>query len=155
MDRPSESTVIQIKQPKNYGSLTVPSEPFQSLTYTWTNIDVFGEAPNHVSTYSTLSNRVKSCFAKDHQRVPTPRKHLLKNVSGVAYAGEMLAVLGSRCDSTITIHHLCNVCLQIIECINFPTVVPAKQRCWMPCHFDRRRAYKYPIRRSVRSTESL
>lgn len=75
--------------------MTGPGEPFQRLTYSWTNIDVFGEAPQQRSTYSNLSNKVQSCFGST-QRVPTPRKHLLKNVSGIAYPGEMLAVLGSR-----------------------------------------------------------
>lgn len=96
VDEITESTVIQIKQSKNYGSVTVPStEQFQRLTYTWSNIDVFGEAPQQMSSYSNLSNKIKSCFGTT-QRVPTPRKHLLKNMSGIAYPGEMLAVLGSR-----------------------------------------------------------
>lgn len=91
-----ESTVIQIRQPKNYGSVNVPNELFQRLTYTWSNIDVFGEAPQQISTYTHISTKLKSCFSSNGHHVPTPRKHLLKNVSGIAYPGEMLAVLGSR-----------------------------------------------------------
>lgn len=89
-----ESSIIQIKQPKSYGSLT-HAEPFQKLTYSWSNIDVFGEAPQQTSVISNIKYKVKSCFGHEH-KVPTPRKHLLKNVAGIAHCGEMLAVLGSR-----------------------------------------------------------
>lgn len=72
----------------------------QKLTYTWTNIDVFGEAQKQYSADSLLSppssllNKIKSCFGNE-PRIPRPRKHLLKNVSGIAYSGELLAVMGS------------------------------------------------------------
>lgn len=79
---------------KSYGS-TKQRHVDERLTYTWTNIDVFGEAQrDHGSSASVLS-KMKSCFNRDYQHVPRPRKHLLKNVSGVAYPGELLAVMGS------------------------------------------------------------
>lgn len=40
-------------------------------------------------------SKVKSCFSNEYQHIPRPRKHLLKNISGVAYPGELLAVMGS------------------------------------------------------------
>lgn len=106
---------VEIKQPKTYGSLI--SEKFvdsrQQLTYTWKNVDVFGDAQkssarkaasSRSSSFSedlsdsfppqSLLDRVKSCLHREYH-VPRPRKHLLKNVSGVAYPGELLAVMGS------------------------------------------------------------
>lgn len=74
----------------------------EKLTYTWTDIDVFGEVQNvqiasdSSQPYSSaFISRMKSCFNRDYQHIPRPRKHLLKNVSGVAYPGELLAVMGS------------------------------------------------------------
>ncbi|XP_031621744.1 protein white [Contarinia nasturtii] len=89
------------KTPTNYGSVRY-NRCGEKLSYTWTNIDVFGEAQNvkissemGVSYSSTFLSRMKSCFDRDYQHIPRPRKHLLKNVSGVAFAGEILAVMGS------------------------------------------------------------
>lgn len=77
----------------------------QRLTYTWKNIDVFGQTQKHrqsaddelgasrSASFSILS-RVKSCLSSE-PHIPRPRKHLLKNVSGIAYPGELLAVMGS------------------------------------------------------------
>lgn len=85
---------VRIEVKKSYGS-TKQRHVDEKLTYTWTNIDVFGEAQrDHGSTASAFS-KIKSCFSRDYQHVPRPRKHLLKNVSGVAYPGELLAVMGS------------------------------------------------------------
>lgn len=68
----------------------------QRLTYTWTNIDVFGEAPTSSESFrSTCVNRVRNCFRGNGHKIPVPRKHLLKNVMGIAQSGELLAVLGS------------------------------------------------------------
>lgn len=39
-------------------------------------------------------SKMKSCVSRE-PHVPRPRKHLLKNVSGIAYSGELLAVMGS------------------------------------------------------------
>lgn len=73
----------------------------EKLTYTWTDIDVFGEAQkesadsNRNGGSNVIVSKLKSCFNRDYQHVPRPRKHLLKNVSGIAYPGELLAVMGS------------------------------------------------------------
>lgn len=80
---------------KGYGSIKQQPHVDEKLTYTWSNIDVFGETQRTHSTSSTILSKVKSCFNSDYQHVPRPRKHLLKNVSGVAYPGELLAVMGS------------------------------------------------------------
>lgn len=63
----------------------------QKLIYTWNNLDVFGEAPQASTGFSDKFTR---CFGHN-QKVPVPRKQLLKSVSGIAYPGELLAVLGS------------------------------------------------------------
>lgn len=99
----NESVSIQIKQPSNYGSVKYNSYNNEKLTYAWSNIDVFGEAqkeqlPSDLKVSSipaTLLSKWKSCFNRDYQHIPRPRKHLLKNVSGIAYSGELLAVMGS------------------------------------------------------------
>ena len=51
---------------------------------------MFGELP---SENKTFKNRMKFCCKK--QKEFTARKHLLKNVTGVAKSGELLAVMGS------------------------------------------------------------
>lgn len=66
----------------------------QKLIYTWNNIDVFGEAPQSSPGSYGISNKFRQCFGQN-QKVPIPRKQLLKSVSGIAYPGELLAVLGS------------------------------------------------------------
>lgn len=99
------TTFVQIKQPKSYGSVTVrPEIPPQRLTYTWKNIDVFGQTQKHrqpaddelgaPSQSPSVMNRMKSCLSRK-SHIPRPRKHLLKNVAGIAYPGELLAVMGS------------------------------------------------------------
>lgn len=97
---------MQIKQPKSYGSVTIrPEAAPQRLTYTWKNIDVFGQTQKHrqpadddlsaaASQSPSLLNKMKSCLSRE-PHIPRPRKHLLKNVSGIAYSGELLAVMGS------------------------------------------------------------
>lgn len=97
---------VQIKQPKSYGSVTVrPEIAPQRLTYTWKNIDVFGQTQKNrqpaaddelsaASQSSSLLTKMKSCLSRE-PHIPRPRKHLLKNVSGIAYPGELLAVMGS------------------------------------------------------------
>lgn len=108
----SEDALIKFTQPKSYGSFISRSKENitnerQQLTYTWHNIDVFGETTSKATMSSslgedpfesipspTLAQRIKSRLRGD-AHVPRPRKHLLKNVSGIAYPGELLAVMGS------------------------------------------------------------
>lgn len=84
---------------KNYGGISQENE--EKLTYTWTDIDVFGEAQKEQSTQGSgnapniIISKLKSCVSRNYQHIPRPRKHLLKNVSGIARPGELLAVMGS------------------------------------------------------------
>jgi ATP-binding cassette, subfamily G (WHITE), eye pigment precursor transporter len=67
----------------------------ERITYTWKEIDVFGETKSGDSSWPTqMAGRIKSCFRKE-KREPTAKRHLLKNVNGVAKSGELLAILGS------------------------------------------------------------
>ncbi|GAB0088557.1 Protein white [Sergentomyia squamirostris] len=82
-------------QRESYGAtkITIPPNISRNLIYTWENIDVFGE----VTTQSDggLYKRMKQCFGGKSYTPMRTRKHLLKNVSGFAKGGELLAILGS------------------------------------------------------------
>ncbi|XP_058818284.1 protein white isoform X2 [Topomyia yanbarensis] len=88
-----KSTLIQVWKPKSYGSVKGQIPQHERLTYTWKEIDVFGETPGD-SKKESLCSRLCSCFSRQKKDF-NPRKHLLKNVTGVAKSGELLAVLGS------------------------------------------------------------
>lgn len=62
----------------------------ERLTYTWKEIDVYGEQPKEGSLWSRTARRL--CGSGKEF---VARKHLLKNVTGVAYSGELLAVMGA------------------------------------------------------------
>lgn len=64
------------------------------LTYTWKEIDVYGETPVEGTLWSRFTKKVHSCFSGGGKEF-VARKHLLKNVTGVAHSGELLAVLGA------------------------------------------------------------
>ncbi|KAH8361040.1 protein white [Drosophila serrata] len=93
-------------QAKNYGTLRPPSPPdgpgsgstngqlAENLTYAWHNLDIFGAVNQPGSGWRQLVNRTRGLFCNE-RHIPAPRKHLLKNVCGVAYPGELLAVMGS------------------------------------------------------------
>ncbi|KAH8409176.1 hypothetical protein KR009_009813 [Drosophila setifemur] len=95
-------------QTKNYGTLRPPSPPggpgsgpgsvggqlAENLTYAWHNLDIFGAVNQPGSGWRQLVNRTRGLFCNE-RHIPAPRKHLLKNVCGVAYPGELLAVMGS------------------------------------------------------------
>ncbi|KAH8238575.1 hypothetical protein KR032_010572 [Drosophila birchii] len=93
-------------QAKNYGTLRPPSPPdgpgsgstngqlVENLTYAWHNLDIFGAVNQPGSGWRQLVNRTRGLFCNE-RHIPAPRKHLLKNVCGVAYPGELLAVMGS------------------------------------------------------------
>jgi len=55
---------------------------------------VFGEIPTHSTVFRNALNRLKY-YVGLRKKVPTPRKHLIKNISGIANSGEILAVMGS------------------------------------------------------------
>uniref|UniRef100_A0A1Q3EWD8 Protein white n=1 Tax=Culex tarsalis TaxID=7177 RepID=A0A1Q3EWD8_CULTA len=88
-----KATLIQVWKPKNYGSVKGQIPQHDRLTYTWKEIDVFGEMPGD-SKKESICNRLCSCFSRQKKDF-NPRKHLLKNVTGMAKSGELLAVMGS------------------------------------------------------------
>lgn len=75
-----------------YGALTSTTTPTNhKLVYSWENIDVFGEAPQQSANACVSAFRACSpCHG-----APVQRKHLLKNLYGLAKAGEVLAIMGS------------------------------------------------------------
>ncbi|XP_068154443.1 protein white [Drosophila tropicalis] len=100
----SQSCINQsFGQSKNYGTLNTPPQPddgtsstqlAENLTYAWHNLDIFGAVNQPGSGWRQLVNRTRGLFCNE-RHIPAPRKHLLKNVCGVAYPGELLAVMGS------------------------------------------------------------
>ncbi|XP_017152854.1 protein white isoform X2 [Drosophila miranda] len=99
----SQSCISQgFGQTKNYGTLRPPTPPDgsvsgqqpENLTYAWHNLDIFGAVNQPGSGWRQLVNRTRGLFCNE-RHIPAPRKHLLKNVCGVAYPGELLAVMGS------------------------------------------------------------
>lgn len=81
---------------KSYGTenldFTIAIE--DRLTYTWKEIDVYGEQPQEGSLFSRIGKKIHNCFSSNGKEF-VARKHLLKNVTGVAHSGELLAVLGA------------------------------------------------------------
>lgn len=66
----------------------------ERLTYTWREIDVYGEQKVSQPFLTRLKRRFCNCLNVSGREFVT-RKHLLKNVTGVAHSGELLAVMGS------------------------------------------------------------
>lgn len=66
----------------------------ERLTYTWKEIDVYGEQPVEGSLWSRMRKKINNCLSGNGKEF-VARKHLLKNVTGVAHSGELLAVLGA------------------------------------------------------------
>lgn len=81
---------------KSYGTenieTTIPIE--DRLTYTWKEIDVYGEQPTEGTIWSRMGKKLNNCITGTGKEF-VARKHLLKNVTGVAHSGELLAVLGA------------------------------------------------------------
>uniref|UniRef100_A0A336LVT6 Protein white n=1 Tax=Culicoides sonorensis TaxID=179676 RepID=A0A336LVT6_CULSO len=87
--------LVRIDKPKNYGTLSSHNIANERLDYMWKNIDVFGEAqPTDIPVSRKLWDRLKECCTRGKKNA-VPRKHLLKNVCGIAKSGELLAILGS------------------------------------------------------------
>lgn len=63
--------------------------------YTWENIDIFGEAPQKINCNNTtwLNRTIRPLLPCCNKSIV--RKHLVKNISGIARGGEVLAILGS------------------------------------------------------------
>lgn len=64
------------------------------LVYTWKEIDVYGEQKVQLPFWTRMKKKFCSCFTSSGKEFVT-RKHLLKNITGIAHSGELLAVLGS------------------------------------------------------------
>ncbi|XP_075159333.1 protein white-like [Haematobia irritans] len=92
--RTLEQSAINAGFNKSYGSLASNESISEKLTYSWYNLDVFGEVHQPGSNWKQFTNRVRGVFCNE-RHIPKPRKHLIKNVCGIAYPGELLAVMGS------------------------------------------------------------
>uniref|UniRef100_A0A1B6ICC2 Protein white n=1 Tax=Homalodisca liturata TaxID=320908 RepID=A0A1B6ICC2_9HEMI len=68
---------------------TVSILPKENITYTWSNVNVFTRLEHKQNRVVNLVNNVV------HRDRPQQRKHILKNVTGVAYPGELMALMGS------------------------------------------------------------
>ncbi|KAG5683231.1 hypothetical protein PVAND_012524 [Polypedilum vanderplanki] len=80
---------------KSYGTDIETSIAIEDrLVYSWKEIDVYGEQKVQAPFWTRMKKKFCSCFSSNGKEFVT-RKHLLKNVTGVAYSGELLAVLGS------------------------------------------------------------
>lgn len=81
---------------KSYGTENIDAiVPIEDrLTYTWKEIDVYGEQPVEGSLWSRIGKKINSCVTGNGKEF-VARKHLLKNITGVAHSGELLAVLGA------------------------------------------------------------
>ncbi|XP_055690663.1 protein white isoform X2 [Lutzomyia longipalpis] len=82
---------------ESYGTVKIGiQQPVETrnLIYTWDNLDVFGEVASQPSN-GGLCTRMRQCFSGKNRTPMRTRKHLLKNVSGYARSGELLAILGS------------------------------------------------------------
>lgn len=66
----------------------IGSENFDHITLTWSNVNV------------TIADEATNCCKSLIRRVqgvkPGGRKHILKNVSGIAYPGRLMALMGTR-----------------------------------------------------------
>lgn len=67
--------------------------PTENITYTWSNINVF--TSTRESRRSRITNTIRGLCSGTPARNYNLRKHILKNVTGVAYPGELIALMGS------------------------------------------------------------
>ncbi|KAK1124574.1 hypothetical protein K0M31_005951 [Melipona bicolor] len=65
-------------------TLTARSTENESITYTWSDLNVYADR---------INEKPWEMFLK--RRKPMERRHLLKDVCGVAYPGELLVIMGS------------------------------------------------------------
>lgn len=87
----SDKSALIDASSKSYGTENIVSIAVdERLTYTWKEIDVYGEQPKEGSLWSRTARKL--CGSGKEF---VARKHLLKNVTGVAYSGELLAVMGA------------------------------------------------------------
>lgn len=95
-DEYSDKSALISGSSKSYGTenLDIAIAIEERLTYTWKEIDVYGEQPTEGSLWSNVSKRFHNCLSGNGKEF-VARKHLLKNITGVAHSGELLAVLGA------------------------------------------------------------
>ncbi|CAH0395501.1 unnamed protein product [Bemisia tabaci] len=68
--------------------------PEENITYTWSGINVFASGQDQ--RHTKIWGGIKSLFCKKNPSARShQRKHILKNVTGIAYPGELLAIMGS------------------------------------------------------------
>ncbi|KAJ8914461.1 hypothetical protein NQ315_011402, partial [Exocentrus adspersus] len=93
-DDSSESLSLQLDVIRNpvYGCDNGPTSklipPSERITYTWNNINVF-------TITKEKHKRRYICCGQRSTVEGSQRKHILKNVCGIARPGELLAILGS------------------------------------------------------------
>jgi ABC-type glutathione transport system ATPase component len=92
----SDQSALMGGSTKSYGTdqLEAAISIEDRLNYTWKEIDVYGEQPQEGSTWTRLRKKFLNCFSSGGKEFIL-RKHLLKNMTGVAYSGELLAVMGA------------------------------------------------------------
>lgn len=95
-DYSDKSALIATSSSKSYGTdnLDFAIAIEDRLTYTWKEIDVYGEQPTEGTLWSRVNKKFHNCLSGNGKEF-VARKHLLKNVTGVAHSGELLAVLGA------------------------------------------------------------
>lgn len=92
----SDKSALIGSSSKSYGTdnLDINISIEDRLTYTWKEIDVYGELPTEGTIWSRVNKRFHNCLSGNGKEF-VARKHLLKNITGVAHSGELLAVLGA------------------------------------------------------------
>ncbi|KAK9736642.1 ABC transporter [Popillia japonica] len=114
------STVSDEGSLPNYGSTEYPPAALphnERIIYSWSSMNVFATERSR-SKYKFFS----LCSRKDNSLLP--RKHILKNVHGIAYPGELLAILGSSGAgkttllNALTFRSPSNVAVTGLRCVN-------------------------------------
>ncbi|GJQ75577.1 w [Trypoxylus dichotomus] len=119
-DDEDDSSTNEEGNPPNYGSTQSPSASHphnERIIYSWSNMNVFVTERNR-SKYKFFN----LCSRKNNSLLP--RKHILKNVHGIAYPGELLAILGSSGAgkttllNALTFRSPSNVAVTGLRCVN-------------------------------------
>lgn len=76
---------------KSSGGSSINIQDWKKITLTWEDINVFvGEKKRKTPNF------LKKCFGRGRNEYAQMPKHVLKNVSGAAEPGQLLAIMGSR-----------------------------------------------------------